>query len=138
MTWREPERGLVINYSYLWAREADEGHEEGRKDRPCAIIIARRDDSGAIRVRVLPVTHSPPLDPSCAIEIPAATKTRLGLDSERSWVVLSEVNDFNWPGPDVRRVRNTNSPYYGPLPPNFYDQIIDRLRHVRLSIINRT
>ncbi len=30
---------------------------------------------------------------------------RLGLDDERSWVVLSEGNRFLWPGPDLRPAR---------------------------------
>ena len=53
-------------------------------------------------VRVLPVTHTPPTDLADALEIPTLTKERLGLDSARSWVVLTEANDFIWPGPDLR------------------------------------
>jgi hypothetical protein len=32
----EPEPGRVIRYNYLWAKEQEQGREEGRKDRPCA------------------------------------------------------------------------------------------------------
>jgi hypothetical protein len=39
-------------------------------------------------VTVLPISHTPPADPELAVELPAATKRRLGLDDERSWVVL--------------------------------------------------
>jgi hypothetical protein len=138
MSWRKPERGLVINYSYLWAREAKLNREEGRKDRPCAIVVARYDDPDRIRVRVLPVTHTPPDDPRKAIEIPAVTRARLGLDSERSWIVLDEVNDFNWPGHDVRTIGQSGSPYYGPLPPSFFDQILEKLRKVRVQVVKRT
>ena len=35
---REP--GLVIRYAYLWRSEHMRGLEEGRKDRPCAIVLA--------------------------------------------------------------------------------------------------
>jgi hypothetical protein len=35
----EPHPGLVIRYAYPWKREFDEGHEEGSKDRPCAIVV---------------------------------------------------------------------------------------------------
>jgi hypothetical protein len=31
-----------------------------------------------------------------------ATNQRLGLDAERSWVMLTEANRFVWPGPDLR------------------------------------
>jgi hypothetical protein len=37
-----PHPGLVISYAYLWAEESDQGREEGVKDRPCAIVVARR------------------------------------------------------------------------------------------------
>ena len=102
MSLPTPKPGLVIRYSYLWARERDEGREEGVKDRPCAVLLAIRNDEGDLRVVALPITHSPPSDPSYAIEIPAPTKRRLGLDEERSWIVLTEGNAFAWPGPDLR------------------------------------
>ena len=47
---------------------------------------------------MVPVTHSPPADPATAIEIPAVTKARLGLDAQRSWIVCNEANVFAWPG----------------------------------------
>jgi hypothetical protein len=34
-----------------------------------------------------------------AVEIPAKVKERLALGQEQSWVVLSEWNEFIWPGP---------------------------------------
>lgn len=39
MSLPEPHPGLVIRYAYPWKREFDEGHEEGSKDRPCAIVV---------------------------------------------------------------------------------------------------
>jgi hypothetical protein len=100
----DPYAGLVIRYSYLWKREFDAGRDEGTKDRPCAIVLAVVHDDGEKEVLVLPITHSPPADPADAIEIPTATKNRLGLDSERSWIVITEANEFIWPGPDLRPV----------------------------------
>jgi hypothetical protein len=35
-----PQRGLVISYAYLWHHEHRAGLEEGRKDRPCVIVLA--------------------------------------------------------------------------------------------------
>lgn len=66
------------------------------KDRPCAIVLVILREGEHPIVRVLPVTHSPPSDPADALEIPQPTKRRLGLDSDRSWVMLSEANDFIW------------------------------------------
>src|SRR5437868_14468370 len=69
-------------------------------------------------VTVLPVTHTPPSDPALAVEIPHATKQRLGLDDARSWVVLTEANRFTWPGPDVCMAMGGDaaSVLYGELP----------------------
>jgi len=36
-----------------------------------------------------------------APESPQATKRRLGLDDERSWIVLTQSNQVIWPGPDM-------------------------------------
>jgi hypothetical protein len=95
----EPHPGLVIRYSYLWKREQDEGLEDGSKDRPCAIVLSVLDEDEEREVLVLPITHTAPGNPDDAIEIPAPTKNRLGLDAGRSWIVITEANEFVWPGP---------------------------------------
>jgi hypothetical protein len=127
----EPRVGYVLRYAYLWHDEFARAQEEGTKDRPCVLIVAtsRPDLEGRISVRVLPVTHSEPRDSRAAVEIPALTKRRLGLDSQRAWVVLSEGNTFIWPGPDVRPVpgRHPETIYYGPLPPKLFRAIVTRL-----------
>ena len=79
-------------------------------------------------VTVAPVTHSAPSVLGQAVEIPLATKQRLGLDEARSWVVVSEVNDFIWPGPDMRPLPHDASRFdYGLLPPGLFGQIRDRM-----------
>ena len=125
MALAEPVPGLLIRYSYLWTEEYGRGQEEGIKDRPCAVILVTADEDGERWVTVLPVTHAPPLDPELAVELPAATKRRLGLDNERSWVVLSEANRFLWPGPDLRPARagDAASVTYGQLPYVLFEQI---------------
>jgi hypothetical protein len=125
----KPVPGLVIRYSYLWYSEHLQGREEGQKDRPCAIVAAiRADDNGDTRVMVLPITHSPPDHASLAVEIPAKTKQRLQLDDARSWIVLSEWNEFVWPGADLRRVpgADDSSVAYGMLPPSLFASLRDR------------
>lgn len=74
---------------------------------------------------VLPVTHSPPSDPRLGVEIPHATKRRLGLDEARSWVVLTEANRFVWPGPDLRPSTpgDAGSVAYGLLPYALFEDI---------------
>jgi hypothetical protein len=121
-----PEAGLVIGYAYLWHHEHKAGLEEGRKDRPGVIILAvEREMTGATVVIVLPITHTPPAAAGDAVEIPAAVKRHLGLDDQRSWVVVTEGNEFAWPGYDIRKAPNTDRYDYGLLPPRFFRQVID-------------
>jgi hypothetical protein len=124
-----PEPGLIISYSYVWDHEAQSGQEEGRKDRPCVIALAvERQQDGETLVTVLPVTHRAPDDAAAAVEIPSAVKKHLGLDHERSWIVVSEGDQFVWPGYDLRKVRNTERYDYGYLPPRFFEQVLTAFR----------
>ena len=115
----EPRVGWLLSYSYLWADDHRPGAEEGVKNRPCALVAATRRDGDRIVAIVVPVTHNPPADPQTAIEIPAVTKARLGLDAQRSWIICNEANVFAWPGPDLRAAAGHKPPtiWYGPLPP---------------------
>jgi hypothetical protein len=130
MSLPDPETGLVIHYAYLWRSEADRGEEEGRKDRPCAVVVARRvDSSGMIGVMVAPITHSEPFENSTALEIPADVKRRLGLDDARSWIITHETNTFTWPGPDLRTVPGANERHfaYGHLPKKLAKEMLRRV-----------
>ncbi len=126
MALPSPEPGLVLNYAYLWHDEYRSGQEEGRKNRPSVIVLctAREADHATI-VTVLPITHSAPQDADMAIEIPSAIKMHLGLDDDRSWIMLTEGNDFVWPGYDLRKVSNTDDYAYGFLPPRFFIEVRD-------------
>ncbi len=144
MPFPRPVPGLVIRYSYLWADEHRRGREEGSKDRPCAIILVTRDEDGRQIVTVLPVTHMPPPGLALAVELPQATKRRLGLDDERSWVLLSEANRFVWPGPDLRALRrgDPTSVAYGQLPYALFEAIrvkfLAAIRAHRSGIVPRS
>ncbi len=133
MAYPEPEVGLVISYSYLWSDEASDGHVEGQKPRPCAIVAAvTHAEHGHPLVAVLPITHSPHPDPDTAIEIPHRVAEHLGLDNDRSWVVLEDVNVFTWPGYDLRPIPRQPDKYdYGLLPPEFFETIITRFVELR-------
>jgi hypothetical protein len=144
MTFPDPVPGLVIRYGYLWREEHKRGQEEGLKDRPCAIVLAAIEQNGDKRVVVLPVTHSPPDNPGKAIEIPAQVNRRLGLDDQRSWIVLSEANRFVWPGPDLRPARrgDPGSVVFGQLPFRFFADIqrkfIQALKERRATTVPRS
>lgn len=138
MTYPAPVPGLVIRYSFLWSREAKAGATEGRKDRPCAIVMAvPSDPNGGTNVAVVPVTHSPPCDPTAAIELPATLKLSLGLDAEPAWVCLDELNVFAWPGFDLRVIPGRNRIDYGVVPEAIFNTIrqgivaLHRARKVR-------
>ena len=138
-----PVPGLVVRYSYLWRREHDAAREEGSKDRPCSIVLSTSTGGGP-RVYVLPVTHSPPRDPDTAIEVPSAVKRHLGLDGERSWITLAEVNVFLWPGFDLRPIPGSDPARvdYGVLPARFFDRVrdafIELYRKRRIKVVPRT
>lgn len=121
-----PEPGLVISYAYLWHREREAGQEEGRKDRPSVIVLAvERPANDTTVVVVLPITHTAPSDRATAVEIPAAVKRHLGLDDARSWIVVTEGNEFHWPGYDLRKINRSDRYDYGFLPPRFFKQVVE-------------
>lgn len=123
-----PVPGLVLRYSFLWSHEAACGAEEGSKDRPCAVLLTIANRDGQDVVTVLPITHTMPENPDLALEIPARTRTRLGLDGERSWIIPGEANRFAWPGPDLRPVPGDAQRRvdYGHLPSALYDLLREK------------
>lgn len=129
MSLPAPEPGLVISYAYLWRHEHRKGLEEGRKVRPSVIVLAvQSPDGNATRVTVAPITHTPPAKAGEAIELPPRVKQALGLDDDRSWIVLDEVNQFAWPGYDIRPVPRSKDRFaYGFIPPKLYNTVIGRI-----------
>jgi len=90
-------------------------------------------------VTVVPITHTPPADPAGAVEIPAALKAHLGLDALPSWIIVTETNDFLWPGPDLRPVPGSKPGRfdYGMLPPRFFAHLRDKIlqAHARRNLL---
>src|SRR4051812_33339238 len=86
-SWKIPEPADVLSYSYLWAREAAEGEESGRKDRPVVVVVALEARGDRTQLLVAPITHGEPSRPGDAVEIPTSVKRHLGLDRARSWIV---------------------------------------------------
>lgn len=121
-----PRVGQIIRYSFLWS----DGKE---KERPAVIVLAARmGDDGKYRVAVTPITHTQHSDPSTSIEIPQKLKNYLKLDHEKSWVVINEINAFEWPGYDLRKVPGSKTDWeYGQIPPKFHEILIASLRKLR-------
>jgi hypothetical protein len=127
------EAGLVVRYSYLWRYEADRGRENS-KDRPACIVAAVAQDDGGKVVVLLPITHLPPAADTVAIEIPPRVKAHLGLDQERSWVIVSECNVDIWPSPDLVQIPGRSGACeYGYLPPRLFELIRDEF----LNLVRR-
>ncbi|MDH5722755.1 MAG: type II toxin-antitoxin system PemK/MazF family toxin [Alphaproteobacteria bacterium] len=136
----EPFPGLVISYSYLWRKDYKAGREEGVKDRPCAVILSKKTSGDDTVVTVAAITHTQPENPDMAGEIPLKVKEHLKLDSERSWIVCSEVNRFIWPGPDLRRIKGRKDTEfsYGVLPPKLLTKTTQTLIKSLAKIVKRT
>ncbi|MEX1109195.1 MAG: hypothetical protein WEC00_09815 [Dongiaceae bacterium] len=103
--------------------------------QPAALVLAVADEAGERLVTAAPIAAYPPGDPRDAIELPHATCRRLGLDfgnegsDARHFVIVSEVNRFVWPGPDLRPVatRSASAFVYGVLPPRLFKRITAQL-----------
>jgi hypothetical protein len=119
-----PHPGLVVSYSYLWHSQHHAGEDQGRKNRPCAIVLAETTEDGTSTVIVAPITHSKPQDPH-AVEIPATVRRHLGMDEARSWVVTNDLNEFQWPY-DLQPVSRYEPDrfHYGYLPIGLFKRVV--------------
>lgn len=140
MPFPEPIPGLVVRYAYLWRHEAARGRDEGSKARPCVVVLAVRAHGDDLIVTVAPITHRPPAAASRAVELPTASKRRLGLDAARSWIVTDDLNRFVWPGPDLRPIPGRPATFaYGLIPAALYEQVrLAVLDHAREGRARRT
>ncbi|MEO1146800.1 MAG: hypothetical protein AAFY26_14530 [Cyanobacteria bacterium J06638_22] len=92
-----PKAGLVVRYDFLWKDEALRGQEHGRKDRPCAIILATSEnEDGSREVILCAISHTPPSADQHAVEVPAKVAAHLGFDGETCWIKTHEVNTLTW------------------------------------------
>ena len=88
-----PRAGYVLRYPYLWARQSDGGEVEGRKLRPCAVILALSTVQGYTELRLCAVTTQSPQSRTHAVAVPEIEKRRAGLDIEIPlWVIIDEHN----------------------------------------------
>jgi hypothetical protein len=88
------------------------------------VVVARIERAVGTLILVAPVTHTAPQYDAEAIEIPVNVKKQLGLDRDRSWIMVNELNRFMWPGPDIRPAPGSDAPFYDALP----DWLFERVR----------
>jgi hypothetical protein len=119
----EPKPGLVVRYDYLWSREALAGRDQG-KDRPTCLVAASDSLANPRYVVLLPITHTPPSGETVGIEIPPRVKQAIGLDDERSWIIVSEYNIDEWPNGGLSPVPGSDGIFaYGFIPPRLFAAI---------------
>lgn len=106
------------------------------------VVLGTMVRRGRTQLLVAPVTHAAPDQAEDAIEIPANVKAQLGLDRNQSWIVVTELNRFIWPGPDLRIVPGRENPFYDMLPDWLFRRVREALarqvRTGRLKITKRT
>lgn len=136
-----PQYGHVVRFEYLWRAEEHDGHADGAKFRPCAVVVALEPKGDEPqRVMVCAITHTEPRPPSVGIEIPPEANQVAGLDEDRSWVIVSEVNKVQW---SSRRFSRTNYGKweYGVLPQEVMNAvrraIADGIRAAQMDVVDR-
>ena len=83
------DRGQIVRFHYLWARQAQAGEESGRKARPACIVVRTPGKPGA--VYLFPVTSQEPQPERVALSFPEIECRRAGL-SFPCWIILDEYN----------------------------------------------
>ena len=83
------ERGQVVRFHYLWARQASVGEESGRKGRPVCIVVRTPGNPGA--VYLFPITSQEPRSERISLSLSEMECRRVGL-SFPCWIILDEYN----------------------------------------------
>ncbi|MCJ2014088.1 hypothetical protein [Methylobacterium sp. J-076] len=83
--------GDLIRYHYLWAREAAQGEESGRKARPACIVVRTPADPACLFV--FPLTSQHPGPDRAFLSVPEIECRRGGLGGP-SFLILDEYNRF--------------------------------------------
>jgi hypothetical protein len=125
MPMPRPEPGLVIGYSYLWRAEADGGAEDARKPRLSAVVFVTADEGGRT-VNGAPDHASDSAPKKRCHRNSFSNQEAARPRGERSWVIVTEANEFVWPGPDLMPIgRGRTNFAYGYLPPALFRMIRD-------------
>ncbi len=83
------ERGQVVRFHYLWARQAKAGEESGGKARPVCIVVRAPGNPGA--VYLFPITLQEPQSERISLALSEMECRRIGL-SFPCWIILDEYN----------------------------------------------
>jgi hypothetical protein len=98
---KEPPIGNLVAYEYLWLSQSG-SRDDGVKTYPVALIFAKRTVAGETLAYAAAISHKEPSPNERAVEVPRKLKRQLGLDEEPCWIYTDQINEFTWPGPDLR------------------------------------
>ena len=132
----------MICYEFLWSHEHEADLSEGEKRRPCVIVLTVSDRRGETIVTVAPITHNEPDNPNHGVEVPRRVKDHLNLDQKKSWVIVTDLNEFIWPGDYVFPIPGGRQDQYdyGTIPQallTLISQKIDQLAEMQKHLIPR-
>ena len=75
MGYDDIQSGSLVDYQFLWHQESLRGEIEGRKSRPCAVVLRLRNS-----FVIMPVTTKRPNVNTLAIPFPEIEAERLHLE----------------------------------------------------------
>jgi hypothetical protein len=144
----EPPIGNLVAYEYLWLSQQNI-REDGAKGLSSSLIFAKKIIASVTLAYAVGMSHKPPDASEKAIEVPRKLKRHLGLDEDPSWVYTDQLNEFTWPGPDLRPAEwlsnlpsARDSCIIGALPKNWFallkQDVVGNLKLKRAHIIRRT
>lgn len=94
-----PKVGSVFGFYFLWKRDVLAGRQFASKPHPClSFHVDPPVPAPGVEqtVRLLGISHTPPLQGERAIELPASVKRELKLDRERQWIYTCHANAVTW------------------------------------------
>ena len=144
----EPPIGNLVAYEYLWLSQ-ESTREDGAKVYPVALIFAKKIIASVTLAYAVGMSHKPPDGSEKTIVVPRKLKRHLGLDEDPSCIYTDQLNEFTWPGPDLRPAEwlsklpgARDSCIIGALPRNWFalvkQEVIENLKQKRAHIVRRT
>lgn len=125
-----PAPGQVIDYRYLWKREADRGETEGRKPRPSCVVVVIVNAAGRHVLFIAAITGKAPGPGRAALPIPETEARRARLDTDIPlWVIVDELNA------DILEASYTleDRTPRGAFSPAFTDAILRKVQEIRAA-----
>ena len=101
----KPKPGLVIGYEFLFREDEEVGRENVSRPHPCAVVLVLENGADQ-RVAVAAISHSRPSpgEAQYRMKLTPSECREMGLDDGEHWINLSDINNFDWPGYDLKPI----------------------------------